>query len=445
MDSQTTVLTRLSRSATRAGLIIGLSLAADDVSAQTRIDRALALAYFTEATTVAAQTDTLWRTRTLGALLFVDPVTREVVANVADSTGTLTSSDGVFTGTLPADLPIANTAVSVGGQRYAMMMWPLPTDRDARLRLLFHESFHRVQEMLALPGRDASNAHLNTTSGRIWMRLEWRALAEALLRTGSARARALRDAMAFRAMRLTLAASARADEQALLMHEGLAEYSGWLTSVGAVDARHRRVALAMLSRERQESFVRTFAYASGPAYGVLLDDAQRPWRRALTSSSDIPAMLSSAYRLGRVDTTGVLQRSERYGGVLVRADESERADQRAATERTMRARFVDAPVVLMPVADSFAYSFDPNDAFPLAGVGIVYGASQISAVWGTLRVAREGVLFGHDRDGNIVGIVVPAPIGDVAPAAGAGWTLTLAPGWVVRPGRRTGDWVVERR
>ena len=85
-----------------------------------------------------------------------------------------------------------------------MVSLPLPTDRFLRIRLLAHESFHRMQPELGLRATDAASAHLESESGRLWLRLELRALAEAL-RTQGARGRgAAMDALLFRAARQRL-------------------------------------------------------------------------------------------------------------------------------------------------------------------------------------------------------------------------------------------------
>jgi hypothetical protein len=47
-------------------------------------------------------------------------------------------------------------------------------------------------------------------------------------------------------------------------------------------------------RRGGESFVRTFAYASGPAYGLLLDAASPGWPRTVRASDDPAALLMRA-------------------------------------------------------------------------------------------------------------------------------------------------------
>ena len=45
------------------------------------------------------------------------------------------------------------------------------------------------------------------------------------------------------------------------------------------------------------SFVRSFAYATGPAYGLLLDDSDPGWHRRLATGRRMDLMLATALRL----------------------------------------------------------------------------------------------------------------------------------------------------
>jgi hypothetical protein len=68
-------------------------------------------------------------------------------------------------------------------------------------------------------------------------------------------------------------------ERAAEITEGLAQYTG---TVLAADTTADAIASALdqlVEAETQDSFVRTFAYASGPAYGLLLDATSSGWTR----------------------------------------------------------------------------------------------------------------------------------------------------------------------
>ncbi|MEO8577640.1 MAG: hypothetical protein ABI556_13100, partial [Gemmatimonadales bacterium] len=197
----------------------------------TTIDASLARAYFAELRELGTSDGgRMWGRAVNGPMMFVDAATRTLVASECDAKGIFRENNGVCVGTLPEQINPANTAVDLGGKRWSMVLWPVSDSRYARRRLLMHESFHRIQKDLGIPATDPSNSHLATLDGRIWMRLEMRALTEALLRTGDVRTRALRDALIFRARRRSLAPRAGEDERQLELNEGLAEYTGLVTS-----------------------------------------------------------------------------------------------------------------------------------------------------------------------------------------------------------------------
>ena len=398
----------------------------------------------------AGDSGRFWGRSLDGPILLADPVTRAIVGSAADSGGVLTPRDGLFVGVLPAEQNIANTALDWGGRRWTMLIWPgIPAGRYARDRLLAHELFHRIQGELGLTPPVSDNGHLDSEAGRSWLRLEWRALAEALLRRGAERQRAIEDALAFRAHRHARFPDRVDDERALELGEGLAEYTGFALSGLPAWVLADRTAMQLEIYDGHDSFVRSFAYASGPAYGVLLDEQGAPWRRALTLESDLGALLAHAALGDRpVRDEGedaLLVRAARYDGARVLAEEHARAARRAARVADYRHRFLDGPALELPMAGTLRYSFDPTAAEALDGVGTIYPGARITDAWGVLTVESGGVLLGGAA-GRVERIVVAvAPGAATPPLAGEGWRLELATGWRVMRGARSGSWRVVRR
>jgi hypothetical protein len=190
------------------------------------IDSTVARRFLLEAAAVTAgDAGRLWGRSLAGPLLFVDPVTRTMLADSADVEGRLTPWGAFYTGQLPPSENAANTAFRWAGRTWAMIMWP-PTADSLQRRVLFaHELWHRIQGDLGLPSTAPDNAHLGTRDGRLWLRLEGRALRRAIDAPGAARTRAIGDALAFRRQRQARFPGADSTERLLEMHEGLAEYT----------------------------------------------------------------------------------------------------------------------------------------------------------------------------------------------------------------------------
>lgn len=386
----------------------------------------------------------LWGVRLYGPMIFVDPQSRFVVANEGDVEGRLAPRDGLFVGTLSPEEPIANTAVTWAGKKWTMVMWPLPENRYARTRLLLHESFHRVQEALHLPGANPANNHLDTPEGRAWLRLEWRALAEALIRRGEERRRAAEDALVFRAYRRSFAPRAAEEERALELNEGLAEYTGLKLSGRPDWVLADRAAARLEQEDGGSGFVRSFAYASGPAYGILLDEEGARWRSALGTRSDFGDLLASALDLPLPESLAAEanRRAAAYDGQAVIEAEADRAALRRQLASQFRARFIDGPVLVLPLSQAVHYSYNPDGVEAFGETATIYPTATVSDRWGVLEVSG-GVLMSRDASGSMAEARVPAP-SDPAPRTleGDDWTLSLNDGWRVLPGPRAGDFTL---
>src|SRR5215467_8248697 len=246
------------------------------------IDTKLAAQYFRQLKQTSDRDGVkTWGLPLYGPMMLVDPRTGNIVANQADLEHKLVAQDGVFVGKLPNEINPANTAIDWAGVHWTMVLWPVSEFRQSRERLLLHECFHRLQEKLGLPARDAVNSHLDTLNGRIWIQMEWRALERALRQTGSARTAAIADALLFRAYRRSLFPDSANNENALELNEGLAEYTGVKLSSADLEETVVRADLILRQARNNPTFARSFAYVSGPAYGALLDLSDKPWRVGL--------------------------------------------------------------------------------------------------------------------------------------------------------------------
>ena len=439
----------------RASLPISIlaTLGAVHLTAQTTaIDTNKARQYFAEAKALSEKDNgALWKLPLCGPLLFVDYGTHYAVANQADAEGKLKPLDGVFVGTAPPDLGVANTATKWARVEWTMVMWPVPQYKQPRMQLMLHECFHRVQAQIGLQGKDAQNGHLDSLEGRIWLQMEWRALEHAFWQQGQERKQDVADALYFRNYRRSLFPGAEAQEDALEMNEGMAEYTGFKLSTSCSDEYAVIVAAWLRAAPtRTPSYSRSFAYTSGPAYGGLLDLANKNWITGLTPATNLGQLLAQAYAVeapaaAALNKREALQRAARYDGSEVVAIETEREAKHQARVEAARKTFIDGPVLMLPVGQEFHYTFDPNAVLVLDDKLTVYeGEIQVTDVWGLLKTT-EGALFVRDN-GGFVRVQVPAPAdASKTPLTGKGWTLELRPQWQVVPEGRAADFAVRRK
>jgi hypothetical protein len=339
----------------------------------------------------------------------------------------------------PRSVGYVNAPIQWGGVTWIAYTWDDLVNAPPwrRNEILLHEMFHGVQPRLGLAVGNLENEQLDALDGRYWLQLEWRALARALGTSGVQRNAAVRDALAFRQARRRIYPAAAENERALEIGEGVASYAG---TVLAASSRADAIAnaLAILKVDGAGSFVRTFAYISGPVYGLLLDDASPGWHRALRASDDLGVLLMNALSVQPANEAPGAAAA--YGGVELRAAEEQREQLRQDRINELRLRFVDGPVLVIPGGGSGMS--DSRGATVIPGSGTVYfHAYRASGDWGTLE-AENGVLLGSDGRTRRV----PAPVRrDDGSFSGDGWTFKVAPGWTVREGARRGDYEVVRQ
>ena len=402
-------------------VLLGAATAAD-----AQVQPELARRWFEEATKLCERdAGRLWGMSLCGPMVIVDQATRTRATSQPEPEGPPPRFPGFVDG-----------PVSWGGLRW--FSWPLSmlsnkTD-DERQQVMLHGLFHRIQPELGFTASNGFNEHLDTLEGRVWMQLEWRALRRALESSGSDRAEAIADALAFRRERRRLFPAAADNERREEIKEGLPSYTGVAAWANSPADAHRAAAPPA---SVEASFVGAFAYISGPPYGVLLDDLLPGWRRQVRGSSDLGDLLASAN--SRPPTSDVAVAAARYDAATLRAAEEARDRARQARVAELRGRFVDGPVLTMPAGGS--RTSDSTGAVGIPGAGMIFFHNfTFSAQWGRLN-ADGGVLIASDE--ATLSVPVTGPLEGTA-LRGDGWRATLNAGWVVRRAARPGSFTIVR-
>ena len=378
----------------------------------------------------------LWGQTLCGPIMLVDPADRAVVANQADSHGKLKAEGSHFVGRLPDQVILSNAPTDWEGVRWTQILWPPNSETMIRRVFLAHELFHRIQPALGLSRPESPNHHLDTLEGRYLVQLERRALARALAAgTKSERMAAIDDAVLFRRERHRLFPAAALEEHVTETNEGIPEYVGVRLGLGSSEERTAYAVYGLARFVTSPTLVRTFAYATGPAYGLLLDDVDLQWRAKFRAGRRFDELFGAAN--GPVSSERVKARSTVYDDGALRATEVKREEARVQRMAVFKARLVDGPVLSLPLRKS-KYRFNPQTLTPLDGFGTIYPTMQLTDDWGTLVVEEGGALV---RSPDKVATVSARSI-DASNLVGDGWKVSLKPGWVVQSGPREGDYQV---
>jgi len=356
-------------------------------------------------------------------------------------TQTIATSQPAPEGPRPRLLLGMNAPIQWGGVTWGAYDWDTLANapRLHAKEILLHELFHGIVQLkLGLAASELLNEHLDVMDGRYWLRLEYRALARALRESGAQRTAAVRDALAFRDARRRLYPGSAEKERALEINEGVASYTGTAAAADSVAGAIARAVEILAGAETAESFVRTFAYHTGPAYGLLLDASSPGWRQRIRGTDDFPALLAAAFTVQPAADAAVS--ASRYGGAEIRAAEEQRDRGRQERLAELRRQFVDGPVLVIRGGGGGA--FNSMGAVVIPDIGTVFFGPYTHNTDSGMLQAEKGVL--RESSGNVRRVPAPTRRDDTT-LVGDGWTFTVKPGFVIREGPRRGDYEVVRQ
>lgn len=369
----------------------------------------------------------LWNTDLYGPILFVDPKSRVAYSNYPESSGILKQEGEIYTGILPENINVANTALNWDGRCWAMIMLPLPENKQERLDLLSHELFHRSQTLLGFKLNNPENNHLEQKVGRMYLLMELEALRQALLSKSEPELnRNLGNALSLRNHRYEIYQNAKSNENSLELNEGIATYTGIIMSGRDDDQLQEYFTHKIKEFYEYPTFVRSFAYLTTPLYGILLKRSLPDWNHHVDSTTNLTDFFIKSFGIDIPDDPGI-ETLNQYGYTKIKVDETEREERISKLIIEYRERFIKQPHLEISL-EKMSISFDPRNIMPLEGHGNIYPALRLSDNWGILTVTN-GALLGTSWDK--ITVSEPTSIQKNL-VTGDGWTLNLNDGYSVQ-------------
>lgn len=339
----------------------------------------------------------LWGKTLYGPTMFVDVETRNLVANQQNRENSFEQKGSLFFGRLPEDIVIANTAINYCGEDWSCVIWDGNRDLQTNTHLLIHENWHRIQDEIGLPACGSFNQHLDEAESELLLKLELSILKTLLQDNFKDLTEGLRDAMTVRKMRQTKFPNG--NENQFECHEGMAEYTAFKILPLDNDNEEIRKGLAasaIIKGMDNGGFGNSFAYLTGPAYGLLLDEVVPEWRKSVCSGQTIPDVISTVVPIpDTVDSAEIDRISTSYNAADYLSIERIRLEARDKEDAALRAVFSESKWLVIPNNNTH-FGFDPNERLvAYDSLGVIYKTMQLKGDFGTINV-KNGIIRAND-------------------------------------------------
>jgi len=370
----------------------------------------------------------LWYHQLYGPILLVNRDNRTIIANEKDTKGILTKNGKVYTGVLPNEINIANTAFDWNGKRWTMVMLPLPKDYNEQLNLLTHELFHRIQPEIGFANlHQKSCSHLDNIDGRIYLKLELEALKKALTTNNENQQKErIKNALLFRAYRHQIFSNAKENENLLELSEGLAEYTGTTLSARNVENLKKHYIQAIERLYENPTFVSSFAYRTIPVYGYFMKQNDETWNLKISEKTNLTNYIYKHFNISIPENLKdtILEIRKGYNYTQISDFETKRDRKQKELLAKLDEIFQENPILVIPF-QNMNISYNPSNLIPYRDLGTVYPNLRITDDWGILTV-EKGALVGK----NWRKVIVSEPIKtEEKIIEGNGWKLELNNDW----------------
>jgi hypothetical protein len=364
--------------------------------------------------------------------MFVERVTRRIVANQPDNEGILKSKNGVYTGIYPKELVLSNAPVKFGGTQFAMV--PLPAEEDEyRIKTrTIHSLFHLFQKNEGVIASTFNLTNMDEKEARLWIKLEWKALRKAINSQGEERQLAIRDALIFRGSNRELNRKYATDENRFETYEGLSTFTYTLLCTNSPEEFKSRLFENLDRIYSMQSYARSYGFIHGALYASLLYDKGYDFKNIKTDSFDLGNTVRELYKIELPDICRDVAGSlaVNYDIESVNKEEEKREAEIKESIHSQISIFTEKPVVFLEL-ESPSFDFEPEDIHSLDTLGTIYNSMRVSDNWGKLTVDKGGCLVSNNL--KFIRITARAFKADKNHISGDGWHLILNGEWELVP------------
>ncbi len=352
----------------------------------------------------------LWGKHLYGAIIFIFPDSKIIVANENDESNSFSKSNDLYYYPLSPDLGYANTSATYRGKKWSTIIWDDNIDSLTRNKIVIHECWHRVQDELGIIAFTSNNTHLDTKEGRVLLKYEFVALSNALNDTAQLRTH-LVNALKIRKFRQSLFPNN--NEDLFERSEGLAEYTGYklyTTDENLVKLTPTLVAKMLeLSIDRFDGWSNSFAYHTGPAYGIILDMIMPDWKKEIKNST----LIELAEKALKTETQSITESTINslisfYSMQNIETAETD-FENKKSTENTVYTQQFENNAWLYIPNQNMNFTFNPNEKLiNYKDEGVIY--KTLTLKWDGGRIEANNAVL---RTNNWQYFIIAIPNGKI--------------------------------
>jgi hypothetical protein len=272
------------------------------------------------------------------------------------------------------------------------------------------------------------NFYLDELQGSVLLKLEFLALISALNAYGDFLEH-LQNALTVRAYRQSVFPDN--NEDLFEIHEGMPENTGFKLC-GLESSISRKIVAKQLELALdKEGLANSFAYLTGPAYGLVLEQLDKNWLAGVKSGRSIPKIGVSLLPGIISADTSALKASvdlivDKYGAHEMIENEVARFETQEALIAEYKQKFTQGDILLIK-NDKIQFSFNPQEKLVPVENGVVYKTMRLTGEWGVAEV-RNGIFRTNDWQLFILTAPTSAKLGSIDEAD---YNLMLNEGWEV--------------
>jgi hypothetical protein len=238
---------------------------------------------------------------------------------------------------------------------------------------------------------------MDDKNARLWLKLEWRALRNAINNDGELRLQSIRDALIFRGARQEFYPMSVIDENKFEDYDGLATFTSITLCEDSVGEAKRRLIENLDRTYKFQSYGRNYGLIHGALYAYLAHEKGFDFKTIHSDTIDMGNEVKTLYNIQLPaicrDVAGSIALGYDIESIY-KEEEQRLADIKERIHREV-STFTERPVVYFELESPY-FDFEPEDIRSLDTLGTIYTSMRVSDNWGKLTVDKGGCLVSYN-------------------------------------------------